>query len=109
MKIYGLIGYPLGHSFSKGYFSEKFRSEGISDAQYELFELKDIGEFSELRSMHGLSGLNVTIPYKTAVMPYLDEVDKKARRIGAVNVIAFESAFLFPDIISFYAPTSLVS
>jgi shikimate dehydrogenase len=89
MKIYGLIGYPLGHSFSKKYFTEKFEQMGISDTHaYELFELADIQSFPQLiASQPGLSGLNVTIPHKQAVMPFLDALDASAEKVGAVNVI----------------------
>ena len=88
MDIYGLIGYPLGHSFSKGYFNEKFEAEGI-DAEYVNFEIPSIEEFREVVEKNdNLKGLNVTIPYKEQVIPYLDELDKDtAKRIGAVNVI----------------------
>ena len=88
MDIYGLIGYPLGHSFSAGYFNEKFKAEGI-DAEYVNFEIPSIDEFREVVEKNdNLKGLNVTIPYKEQVIPYLDELDKAtAKRIGAVNVI----------------------
>ena len=88
MKRYGLIGFPLGHSFSGTYFNEKFRREGIH-ARYDLFELKDIGEFQKLKLLDDLCGLNVTIPYNQLVIPYLDELDQTAAEIGAVNVIKF--------------------
>lgn len=86
-KIYGLIGYPLGHSFSKPYFNQKFEAEGI-DAEYINFEIPDIKLLLEIISeTPNLSGLNVTIPYKEKVIPLLDEIDEDAARIGAVNVI----------------------
>ncbi len=88
MTTYGLIGYPLSHSFSKKYFSEKFEKQQIANTVYELFELQSITEFPKL--VHGiadLKGLNVTIPYKQQIIPYLDELDGIAARIGAVNVI----------------------
>jgi shikimate dehydrogenase len=88
MKQFGLIGYPLGHSFSKKYFTEKFCKEGI-EANYELYELKGIDELVELKKLENLCGLNVTIPYKQDVFSYLDEVDTTAAEIGAVNVIKF--------------------
>ena len=88
MKKYGLIGLPLIHSYSKVYFNDKFEKEGI-DASYELFELKDINEIVALKEMVNLCGLNVTIPYKERVIPYLDEMDETAAEIGAVNVIKF--------------------
>lgn len=89
MNIYGLIGYPLGHSFSKKYFTEKFATIGIADNNvYELFELSDIQTFPELiKSQSDLKGLNVTIPHKQAVMPFLDGLDASAEKVGAVNVI----------------------
>lgn len=88
MKNLGLIGYPLGHSFSKQYFSEKFAREGISGFSYQNFPLADISEFPALLKAHPkLIGLNVTIPHKQGVIPYLDELDEHATRIGAVNTI----------------------
>ncbi len=88
MKRYGLIGFPLGHSFSGTYFSEKFRREDI-DARYDLFELKDIREFQSLKLTENLCGLNVTIPYKQQIISFLNEMDKTAADVGAVNVIKF--------------------
>lgn len=90
MKTYGLIGFPLEHSFSRKYFTEKFQEENIQDCEYRLFPLADIQEFDELRSQ-ALAGLNVTIPYKEEVIPYLDELDEHAKAIGAVNVIQFKN------------------
>lgn len=87
MKKYGLIGYPLGHSFSRNFFNEKFHSESI-DAEYVNFEIPSIKELpSVLLANPNLVGLNVTIPYKEQVISYLDELDKDAAAIGAVNVI----------------------
>lgn len=84
---YGLIGYPLGHSFSRGYFNEKFKAEGI-DAEYLNFEIPTIDDFMEvIEGNPDLKGLNVTIPYKEQVINYLDELAPDARQIGAVNVI----------------------
>lgn len=88
-KIYGLIGYPLVHSFSKNYFNQKFEAEHIN-AKYINFEIPDIGDLMELiAETPNLSGLNVTIPYKEQVLPYLNDIDPAAKRIGAVNVIKF--------------------
>lgn len=88
-KLYGLIGFPLGHSFSQQYFNTKFEAEGIN-AQYRNFELPDIGDLMELIAEYpDLSGLNVTIPYKQAVILYMDEMNPVAREVGAVNVIKF--------------------
>ncbi len=90
MKHYGLLGFPLSHSFSIGYFTEKFKREGI-EATYENFSLPTIDLFPELLiERPDLSGLNVTIPYKQAVMPYLNDLDPEARAIGAVNVIRIQ-------------------
>lgn len=88
MRNFGLIGFPLGHSFSKRYFSEKFETEKI-DARYELYELEKIEKFSDLIQDVELSGLSVTIPYKEQVIPYLHELDETAAQIGAVNAIRF--------------------
>ncbi len=88
-KIYGLIGYPLIHSFSQTYFNQKFEMEHIS-ARYMNFEIADIGDLMEVISEYPtLSGLNVTIPYKEQILPYLDEIDEDAEKIGAVNVVKF--------------------
>ena len=89
MKRYGLIGYPLGHSFSKQFFTEKFEKEHI-DAQYEKFEIADIVQLREVIKDQLLVGLNVTIPYKAQVIPFLDELTPRAKAIGAVNVIRIE-------------------
>lgn len=87
MDKYGLIGYPLGHSFSKNFFNEKFEDEDI-DAQYLNFELPNIESLPEVIDMNPeLKGLNVTIPYKEKVISYLDYISPEARAIGAVNVI----------------------
>ena len=88
-KKYGLIGYPLVHSFSKSFFNRKFESEHI-DAEYINFEIADVRELKNvLRDNPDLCGLNVTLPYKTAVIPLLDDLTDNARSIGAVNVIKF--------------------
>lgn len=86
-KLYGLIGYPLTHSYSRVYFNNKFESEGIN-AEYINFELPDVGDFMEVMAEYPqLEGLNVTIPYKQQVIPYMNSLDEEARIIGAVNVI----------------------
>lgn len=88
-RLYGLIGYPLTHSFSQNYFNQKFESENIN-ARYINFEIPDIGDLMEVVAEHpNLCGLNVTIPYKELVIPYMDEMDDDAAKIGAVNVIKF--------------------
>lgn len=91
MTLYGLIGYPLTHSFSQRYFTEKFAREGITDSVYELFELPFIADLPAIIALPDLLGLNVTIPHKQAVLPYLDHFDSSARKIGAVNVIKIEA------------------
>ena len=90
MDKYGLIGYPLGHSFSQRFFNDKFAAEGI-DAQYINFEIPNIGEFPRILADNPeLRGLNVTIPYKQQVMQYLDAISPEAEAIGAINVIKIE-------------------
>ncbi|MBR2202726.1 MAG: shikimate dehydrogenase [Prevotella sp.] len=87
MKKFGIIGYPLGHSFSPGYFNEKFANEGI-DAHYDKYELPVITDLQAIIDYTpDLCGFNVTIPYKEKVMSYLDNVSPEARAIGAVNVV----------------------
>ena len=89
MRQFGLIGKTLKHSFSKQYFTQKFKDESIEGCQYELFELANIAEFPALIEKHksNIVGLNVTIPYKKEVIPFLDEMDDNAQAIGAVNTI----------------------
>ncbi|MGH1434684.1 MAG: shikimate dehydrogenase family protein [Lewinella sp.] len=96
MTYFGLIGYPLSHSFSEGYFTEKFAQIGVSDQFcYETYPLPQIADLPALiASKPGLLGLNVTIPYKEAVMTYLDELSPAAADIGAVNTILFEDGKL---------------
>jgi len=90
MRKFGLIGYPLGHSFSAKYFTEKFAREGITDAFFELYELESLEHFPRLvENTPELQGLSVTIPYKEQIIPYLDELDLMAQEIGAVNCINF--------------------
>ncbi len=87
MQKYGLIGYPLKHSFSISYFNEKFQSEGI-DAEYVNFEIPSINDLPGIiKGNPNLQGFNVTIPYKEKVISYLDEIDKTAIPIGAINVV----------------------
>lgn len=95
MRKFGLIGYPLGHSFSKKYFTEKFVSEFINDTVYENHELPKIDLLPKIVAENpDLRGLNVTIPYKEAVIRYLDELSDDAREIGAVNTIKISSGKL---------------
>ncbi|AWI27049.1 shikimate dehydrogenase family protein [Flavobacterium pallidum] len=87
---FGLIGRNIDYSFSKAYFTEKFRSEGLEGNTYENFDIADITGFQDIiENNPDLSGLNVTIPYKETVMPFLDKLSKKAKAIGAVNTIKF--------------------
>ncbi len=89
MTSFGLIGYPLSHSFSRGYFTEKFSALGLADSyRYLNFEIRDAAELRDIIRDHpDLRGINVTIPHKQAVIPLLDEVESTAARIGAVNTI----------------------
>ena len=88
MKTFGLIGYRLGYSFSKGFFTEKFKKESLKDHEYVNFELDSIKEFlSIFEKNENISGLNCTIPYKQQIMSYLDEIDEEAAKVGAVNTI----------------------
>jgi shikimate dehydrogenase len=88
MKTYGLIGYRLGYSFSKGFFTEKFGKENLAGHEYVNFELDSIDEFPEIfRKNDHIAGLNCTIPYKQQIMPYLDEIDGEAAKVGAINTV----------------------
>jgi len=88
MKQFGLIGYPLSHSFSAQYFSEKFFRENIHDCRYELFPIQNISELELLiKNNIFIKGLNVTIPYKESIIPFLTSIDNTAKEIGAVNTI----------------------
>ena len=89
-KIYGLIGKNISYSFSRAYFNEKFKKENIN-AEYVNFDLKSIEELPEVFKTENLGGLNVTIPYKQEVFPYLKNLSKTAKAIGAVNVLKFEN------------------
>lgn len=86
MRKLGLIGFPLGHSFSSGYFTKKFLDEGLTDIVYENYPIDTIERLPEILSAE-LEGFNVTIPYKQQVMAYLDEIDDRAAEIGAVNCV----------------------
>lgn len=93
--LYGLIGYPLSHSFSKKYFTEKFLREGIENSVYELFPIEKMELFPSLIASHPqLRGLNVTIPYKEQVLPFLDELSDAVNEIGACNCISFRNGKL---------------
>lgn len=86
---YGLLGKNISYSFSRGYFTEKFKKSGLSEHSYENFDLQSIMDFPGLLQHHDLKGLNVTIPYKEDVISYLDDIDEEAKKIGAVNTIKF--------------------
>ena len=95
MHRFGLVGKNIGYSFSRGYFSTKFEKLGLSDHRYENFDLNHIEEFPNILKQHpDLQGLNVTIPYKQAIIPYLDHLHPEAAAIGAVNTIAFSEGIL---------------
>ncbi|MCB0771096.1 MAG: shikimate dehydrogenase [Flavobacteriales bacterium] len=92
MTRYGLIGRSLSHSFSQRYFTEKFDKEGLFGHRYDTFELADLAEVPDLlRNTKGLSGFNVTIPYKQEIIPYLDELDATASAVGAVNTVKIDA------------------
>lgn len=87
-KIFGLLGKNISYSFSKGYFTEKFLKLGLNDCQYVNFDIQNCGDFpSIISSEKNLKGMNVTIPYKQEIIPFLDELDETAIAIGAVNTI----------------------
>jgi shikimate dehydrogenase len=89
MKRFGLIGKSLAHSFSPAFFKKYFEQNEI-DANYELFELETIEKVKVILNDESISGLNVTVPYKIEIIPFLDEIDPIAKTIGAVNVVAFK-------------------
>jgi len=91
MRLFGLIGYPLSHSFSAKYFAKKFESESITDTDYRLFPLENIAEVTSLIELQpDLQGFNITIPYKIAILSYLDELSEAAKSVGAVNCVKIE-------------------
>ena len=91
MQRFGLIGFPLTHSFSPAYFKDKFQREGLTDYSYEAFPLSAIEQLPKLLEQHpDLWGFNVTIPYKEQIIPYLDEIDEAAREIRAVNCVKIQ-------------------
>ena len=91
MKGFGLIGYPLTHSWSKKYFDKKFGDENITDAKYELYPVKHIEDaFRLIFADKSIIGLNITIPFKEKIIPYLNEFSPEARKVGAVNTIKIE-------------------
>lgn len=95
MRRFGLVGYPLGHSFSRRYFSEKFEKMGLLDHQYDLYELEYLKDFPAIwQNNSELIGVNVTVPHKESVIPFLDRLDASAHKVGAVNVVKREAGKL---------------
>jgi shikimate dehydrogenase len=104
MRLFGLIGYPLTHSFSKNYFTEKFKKEGIENCRYENFELANINDLPKVLGNAELEGLNVTIPHKESVLPFLHESDEVVKKIKACNCIKIKDKKLIgynTDVIGF--------
>jgi shikimate dehydrogenase len=105
MRLFGLIGYPLSHSFSKKYFTEKFEEEGLIDCRYELFPIASINELPEILNKHpDLEGLNVTVPYKRQSLPFLHSTNNIPAEVNACNCIHIKEGKLFgynTDIIGF--------
>src|SRR5262252_1142389 len=105
MRLFGLIGFPLTHSFSKKYFTEKFQAEKLSDCRYENFQIEFIDQLPEIISSNSLlEGLNVTIPYKESVLEFIDEKNELVAQIGACNCIKIEKGKLLgynTDVIAF--------
>jgi shikimate dehydrogenase len=88
MRTYGLIGYPLTHSFSQQYFTQKFIELGINDAEYFTFSIPSINNLNEIIATHPhLSGFNITIPYKKKVIPFLHDIDETVKQLGACNCV----------------------
>jgi shikimate dehydrogenase len=105
MRRFGLIGYPLSHSFSKKFFSEKFKKENTLDCAYENFPISEISQFPELLQQYpDLQGINVTIPYKKAIIPYLSSISAVVEAIGASNCIQIKEGALIghnTDVVGF--------
>lgn len=105
MRLFGLIGYPLSHSFSKKYFTEKFEKEGIKDCVYEIFSIPTIDELTNILAGNpALAGINVTIPYKEKVLPFLHESSVVVQKVGACNCIRIIDGKLYghnTDVIGF--------
>lgn len=104
MRTYGLIGHPLGHSFSKKYFEEKFARESIADTQFNLYDLAQISDISTVLTDATLRGFCVTIPYKKEILPYLHEQDAVVQKIGACNCVSIRNGKLYgsnTDVVGF--------
>ncbi len=106
MRLFGLIGMPLSHSFSQRFFTEKFKEEGVADCQYQNFEIDDVSRLREIINNNaGLEGVNVTIPYKQDVLQFIDQADEAVRQIGACNCIKIARGKLFgfnTDVVGFW-------
>ena len=89
MKKFGLVGKNINYSFSRGYFADKFKKNGLLECSYQNFDLKEIEGIREVYKTQGLKGLNVTIPFKKEVLPFLDKLSPQSEKIGAVNTISF--------------------
>lgn len=94
MRRFGLVGFPLGHSFSRRYFSEKFEKLGLLDHQYDLYELEYLKDFPAIWQNPELVGVNITVPHKESIIPFLDRLDSSAHKVGAVNVVKREAGKL---------------
>ena len=94
MKHFGLVGLDLKHSFSVYFFEEKFKSDGIHNCSYENFELSNVGVFLDLIKNKSFAGINITIPYKKSIIPFLDSLSPEAKTIGAVNTVEFKEGKL---------------
>lgn len=104
MKRYGLIGYPLTHSFSEKYFTQKFKDLHIKDCSYQLFPLEDIDHIYDLYIQPDIVGFNVTIPYKESVLNYIEYVSEDIKKIGACNCVKISNSETYAyntDIIGF--------
>ncbi|MFB1003742.1 MAG: shikimate dehydrogenase [Bacteroidia bacterium] len=97
MKKYGVIGFPVKHSFSPAYFAQKFNFLGITDCEYAAYELSNIVDIKELIARENLAGFNVTIPYKQTIIPYLDHISEAAAQINAVNTITVKNGKWYGD------------
>ena len=95
MRLFGLIGFPLSHSFSKKYFTEKFEREGLNDCRYENFAIPSIDDLKKILSNPELEGLNVTIPYKEKVIPFLFQASPVVKKIKACNCIRIKNGRLY--------------
>ena len=87
MKLFGLIGYPLSHSFSAGYFNKKFQNLALTDHEYRNFEIENIGQVKDILKLDHLAGINITIPYKTDILDYTNYLSPEVKAIGAANTL----------------------